>query len=172
MGQQPNIELHESDLPRKTPEPAPARRWRPTKPGLIVAPDGKPGGGMFGSTGPDHGWAWRLLNEYELPDDDPDLRSVVAGLTMARAAAMGRAAIREDIDVALTLCGYGDNLPAYLDERRVRWLDAAPHDKRPGQTAVMEVDPDLLAMKHEQLKYVLNRTRDGEITTTAHTDDR
>jgi hypothetical protein len=64
MGQQPNIELDESDLPRPTPQPAPARRWRPTKPGLITAPSENPSGGYFGKTGPDPGWAIRIVNGY------------------------------------------------------------------------------------------------------------
>ena len=36
------------------------------------------------------------------------LHAVVAGLTLTRAAALGRAPIPEDIEVALLLLGYGD----------------------------------------------------------------
>lgn len=155
MGQQPNIELDESDLPRPTPQPAPARRWRPTKPGLITAPSENPSGGYFGKIGPDPGWAIRIVNGYPLPDPDPDLKSIVIGLTMARAATLGRAAVREDVEVALILCGYGENAPERLVERRQKWLAAAPHDKRPGQTAVADVNPDYLVMKPAELRYAL-----------------
>jgi hypothetical protein len=158
MGQQPNLELTESDLPRVTLQPGPARRWRPTKPGLVTAPDENPEGGMFGHIGPDHGYALCLISGYDLPDDDPDLRSVVAGLTQARAAALGRAAIREDIEVALMLCGYWEESPRSLVERRQRWLAAAPHDQRPGQTAVADVDDADLILKPDQLRAVLRRT--------------
>lgn len=157
MGQQPNLELTESDLPRATLQPGPARRWRPTKPGLVTAPEENPEGGMFGHIGPDHGYALRLISGYDLPDDDPDLRSVVAGLTQARAAALGRAAISEDIEVALMLCGYWPESPPSLVERRQRWLAAAPHDQRPGQTAVAEVDDADLILKPDQLRAVLRR---------------
>jgi hypothetical protein len=158
MGQQPNLELTESDLPRVTLQPGPARRWRPTKPGLVTAPEENPEGGMFGHIGPDHGYALSLISGYDLPDDDPDLRSVVAGLTQARAAALGRAAIREDIEVALMLCGYWEESPRSLVERRQRWLAAAPHDQRPGQTAVADVDDADLILKPDQLRAVLRRT--------------
>lgn len=158
MAQQPNIELTESDLPRRSAEPAAAHRWRPTKPGLITSPDEKPSGGAFGATGPDPGWALRLLSDYPLPDDDPDLKSVIAGLTMARAATLGRAAVREDIEASLILCGYGDNPPQSVVEQRERWLSAAPHDLRPGQTAVFEVDLDLLINKPDQIRFVLNHS--------------
>lgn len=167
MGQQPNLELTESDLPRKVIEPAPARRWRPTKVGLITSPEEKPTGGSFGNTGPDPGWALRLISEYELPNDDPDLRSVVTGLTMARAAGLGRAAVPGDIDVALVLTGFDGDSPKWVVARRMRWLDAAPHDQRPGQTAVSEVDRDLLLKNPDQIRYVLNHSRSAPKSETA-----
>ncbi|MGF1618716.1 MAG: hypothetical protein ACFCU2_13070 [Acidimicrobiia bacterium] len=158
MGQQPNLELTESDLPRGRLQPGPARRWRPIKPGLVTAPEENPTGGMFGHIGPDHGYALRLISGFELPDDDPDLRAVVAGLAQARAAALGRAAVNEDIEVALMLCGYWPESPPSLVERRERWLAAAPHDRRPGQTAVADVDDADLILKPDQLRAVLRRT--------------
>ena len=72
MGQQPNYEFTEKDKPREVLETPPARRWRPTKPGLITSPDQVPSGGRFGAAGPDAGFALRLLAEAELPEDDPN----------------------------------------------------------------------------------------------------
>jgi hypothetical protein len=155
MGQQPNIELTESEKPRKVLDTPPARRWRPTKPGLITTPEQNPIGGLFGSTGPDPGWAWRIVGEFDLPSNDPDLRSVVVALTMARAAAAGRAAISEDVEVALALCGYWESAPEYVLERRERWLAAVPHEPRPGQTAVADVSRDVIVKQPEQIRYVL-----------------
>lgn len=155
MGQQPNIELTDAERPRPVLEPAPARRWRPSKPGLVTAPDQNPTGGSFGMTGPDPGWAWRVIDEFKLPSDDPDLRSVIGALAMARAAAAGRGAIREDVEVALALCGYWDNAPAAIIKRRNRWLAAVPHDRRPGQTAAADVETELLLQQPEQVRYLL-----------------
>lgn len=168
MGQQPNIELTEAERPRKVLEPAAARRWRPDKPGLITSPDQNPSGGSFGSTGPDPGWAWRVLAEFDLPSDDPDLRSVVAALMMARAAGAGRGAVREDIEVALALCGYWENAPQYVIERRERWLAAVPHDRRAGQSAVADVSLDLLLKAPEQVHYFL--THDHSIEPDVEPD--
>lgn len=156
MGQQPNLELVESDLPRTVAKPAPPRRWSPTKTGLVTAPNEKPVGGLFGNTGPDPGWALRLLSEFDLISDDPNLKSIVTGLTMARAAILGRASVLGDIEVALILCGQDANAPQWVLDRRERWLAAAPHDKRPGETAVAEVDRDLLIRAPDEIRYVLN----------------
>lgn len=158
MGQQPNIEFVESDLPRPVLEVAPPRRWRPTKPGLITTPEEKPIGGSFGNIGPDPGWAQRVIRAYGLPDSNPDLENVVIGLTMARAAMFGRGAVAEDVEVALLLCGYGDdNPPPASVERGRSWVAAVPHEQRPGQTAVAEVNPDYLKMKPAQLRVALRR---------------
>ena len=153
MAQQPNVELTEATKPRPTLEPGPAVKWRSSKPGVPSGPDDVPEGGRFGSAGPDHGWAVKLVANAELPDDDERLRSVVIGLVQARAAASGRAPVPEDIEAALVLCGYGDDASDDLVHRREHWLAAVPHDKRPGETAVSEVDRDLIRAKPEQIRY-------------------
>lgn len=157
MGQQPNIELSETDRPRSVAEPPPARHWKPTKPGLITAPDQVPTGGRFGSAGPDAGWALRLLSDAELPDSDPRLRGVLAGLATVRAAELGRAPIPEDIEVGLVLCGYWSDAPPEIIEQRVRWLAAVPHEQRPGATAAGEVDRALIVNKPEKVRWILSR---------------
>jgi hypothetical protein len=151
MAQQPNVEITAAEQPRTNLEPGPAVKWRSGKPGIPDGPDGIPGGGYYGTTGPDPGWGLKILAGVALPDDDPHLRDVVAGLMLARAAALGRAPIPEDIEVALILCGYGYEPPAAVTDRRSRWVEAAAHDQRPGATAVAEVDRDLLVLKPERL---------------------
>jgi hypothetical protein len=101
----------------------------------------------------------RLVNHADLPDEDPDLRRVLSGLVMARAAALGRAPVKEDLEVALILCGYDADPPAEVVERRERWLAASPHEHRPGATAVAEVDKETLVMKPERLRYALRHSR-------------
>jgi hypothetical protein len=159
MAQQPNVEITDAERPRAVPQPGVAVKWRADKPGIPVGPTGTPGGGYFGTTGPDPGWGMRLVNHAELPDDDPDLRRVLSGLVMARAAALGRAPMKEDLEVALILCGYDADPPAEVVERRKRWLDASPHEQRPGATAVAEVDKETLVMKPERLRYALRHSR-------------
>ena len=150
MGHQPNIEVAEESKPRPEPEPGPAVKWRSGKPGVPSGPADLPG---HSTTGPDPGWALKLLARIELPDADPKLSAVVSGLALARAAALGRAPIGEDIDAALVVCGYGDDAGEELVARRRRWLAAVPHETRPGETAVAEVDVQLLVSKPEQIRY-------------------
>ncbi len=158
MGQQPNLEISEAQRPSPTPETPPARSWRPTKPGVITRPEDVPQGGSFGQAGPDAGWALRLLAGAELPDEDPDLKAVLASLMTARAAASGRAPILEDLEVALVLCGYGFEAPDDVIERRERWKAAVPHETRPGHTAVAETDLELIVNKPEQVRWALSHS--------------
>lgn len=153
MAQQPNVETSGANGPRPKPAPGPATTWRSDKVGVPAGPADVPRGSEFGHAGPDPGWGIRLVREADLPDDDPRLRPVVTGLVLARAAASGRAPVPEDIDAALILCGYGDDPHPDLIERRERWLAAVAHDKRPGATAVSEVDRDLIINKPEQIRY-------------------
>jgi hypothetical protein len=155
MAQQPNVEITAAEKPRTKLEPGPAVKWRSAKPGVPDGPDGISGGGLLGTTGPDPGWGLLLLNQTVLPDEDEHFHDVVAGLTLARAAALGRAPVREDIEVALTLCGYGFEAPNEVIEQRRHWVEAAAHDRRPGATAVAEVDKSLLVKKPEQVAYAL-----------------
>jgi hypothetical protein len=157
MGQQPNIGVSEEERPRSVLQPPPARRWRPDiKPGIPTSPEEVPHGGRFGQFTPDGGWALRLVNSVELPNEDPDLKAVLAALTMARAGVRGRAPVHEDLEVALALCGYGYEAPPEVVERRERWLSAVPHEGRPGQTAVGEIDRDLIVRKPDQVRRALS----------------
>ena len=153
MAQQPNVETSEANKPRTKLEPGPAVEWRASKPGVPSGPADVPSGGRFGSVGPDHGWAIKVVAKAELPSDDRALRSVIIGLVQARAAAHGRGAVPEDVDAALVLCGFVEDAPTEIVERRERWLLATSHDDRPGATAVAEVDRDLIAAKPEQIRY-------------------
>lgn len=161
MAQQPNVEVTGDELPRATPHPGPAKKAREDKPGIPRGPADWPQGGPFGVTGPDPGWALRILAQTELPDDDPRLRKVVTGLMLARSAVLGRAPVKEDIDVALVLCGYFEGAPQTLIERREHWLRAVPHETRPGETAVAEIDRSELVNKPEQIEYLLKRRPSG-----------
>jgi len=153
MGQQPNIEVTEAERPRKALRLPPARRWNPSiKPGIPTSPEEVPSGGRFGQTTPDGGWGLRLVNAADLPDSDPDLKAVLAALTIARAGALGRAPVLEDLEVALILSGYGFEASEEVLERRERWKAAVPHEGRPGQTAVGEVDRDVIVRTPNEIR--------------------
>lgn len=158
MGQQPNIELDPADRPRAVPEPDPPRRWKPTRPGTITAPDQVPRGRWFGRPGPDIGWAYRLVRLADIPGRTPELEAVLVTLMGARSSFFGRAPVPEDLEVAMLLVGLGEGLPDHIGEQRDRWLEVAAHERHPGETALAEVDHDLLLESTEHVRYVLTRT--------------
>ena len=151
MGQQPNVELTKDQLPKPTHEPDAARRWRPTRPGVITRPDQMPWGGAFGTPGPDMGYALVIIraNGADLTEGQ---QKVVAALMAARASRLGRAPTAEDLDVARLIAGIGDGLPANLVERGVRWVTESGHERTPGRHAVAEAEPDLLVMSKEEAR--------------------
>ncbi len=152
MAQQPNIEIGPADRPRQALDTAPARPWNVmSKPGVITTPEDMPRGGAFGTPGPDTGWALKIIRTLD-PQTDPDLESVLAALMAARAAAHGRGPIPQDLEVAKLLCGVFDGAPAALVDRRHRWLDAVPHERAKGRSAVAEVEPKLLASDPEAVR--------------------
>jgi hypothetical protein len=159
MAQQPNVEITDAERPRLVLQPGVAVKWRADKPGIPDGPAKIAGGGYYGTTGPDPGWGLKIVNHADLPDDDPDLRRVLIGLVLARAAALGRAAVKEDLEAALIICGYDEDAPSGVVERRKRWLDASPHEQRPGASAVAEVDREMLTMKLDRLRYALKHAR-------------
>lgn len=158
MGQQPNIELTEATAPRPVPQPPPARAWRAARLGVPATPEDVPRGGMFGQPAPDGGWAMRIINNADLPSEDPNLKLVLGALMVARAAALGRGPISEDLEVALILCGYGFEAKPEVIARRERWIEAVSHDLRPGETAVSEVDLGLITNKPEQVRWALSHS--------------
>ena len=151
MGQQPNVEIDPSDLPRPTPDTDPPRRWRPTRPGVIVSPEQMPWGGAFGTPGPDMGWALKLVRSADLPERTDGLEAVLAALMAARASVFGRAPVPEDLEVAKVLAGLAEGLPSEFSEKRDRWIEATAHEASPGRSAVSEIDRDLLMLKPDQL---------------------
>ena len=151
MGQQPNVELRRSDLPRPVPEPGPPARWRPRRPGEIVSPEQAVTGGSFGRPGPDAGYALRLIEL--LHPLDGDLAEVAATIMSARASAFGRAPVAEDLDVARVFLGLVDGAPERIVSRARTWLEAAAHERVKGQRALAEIDTVLLVAKPEQIRY-------------------
>ena len=76
-------------------------------------------------------------------------------------SAYRRAPVPEDIEVALILCGYMEDPPTEVVERRKRWLAAVPHETRPGETAVAEIDRSVLVNTPGQIEYLLRHRSSG-----------
>ncbi len=136
VGQQPNIELEISDLPRPRKKPDPARSWVPGRPGELGGPEDMRWGEGFGTTGPDAGYALSLVAARDLELVDGEHRSNVdvalAAIASARSSLFGRAPTGKDIDLVLVLLGYDhagvpDAMTTNLADKRVEWFAAAGH---------------------------------------------
>lgn len=145
MAQQPNIEIGPSDRPRPELRPDASKRWRPEqRPGVITAPAMVPRGEGFGTPGPDTGWAITLISRADIPGLSEGMVKVLAALMGARASSFGRAPTLEDLEVARLVCGMDPALPDELRRRARRWVEAVPHERPPGRTALSEVGLDVL----------------------------
>lgn len=161
MGQQPNIELEISDLPRPVPATAPPRRWRPSRPGELGSPEEVPWGGPFGTTGPDTGYALKLAGTRSLELGEGEHRhnveAAIVAIAGARASFFGRAPTDDDVDSALLLLGLdAEGLPegfvAGLAADRVRWLANLAHDHARRRRLVASIAVETLAMSPAEIR--------------------
>lgn len=168
MGQQPNVPFDMSDLPRPKAKTAPARRWSPGRPGDLDKPSEVPWGGAFGTTGPDTGYAARLLAGRALavaPNEDPhNAEAAVVAIAGARASHAGRAPISEDVDVALVLLafdhtGLPEDTVADISERRRDWIANLNHDRAAARALVAAIPVTVLVATPAEIRA---RLRAGE----------
>ena len=126
----------------------PARSWRADRPGDLGSKRtsaAQPGGTLRGRPGPNVGYGYTLAerakDRFRLAahEDLHDAVSVVAEIGMKRAAAFGRAPVIGDVELAMALLGYDDNVDDAVrrvagprrPRRRAR-LQRAPRDRRLG----------------------------------------
>lgn len=155
VGQQPNIELEISDLPRPRKKPDPARSWVPGRPGELGGPEDMQWGAGFGTTGPDAGYAQSLVAERDVELAEGEHRAnvnvAVAAVASARSALFGRSPTGTDIDLALVLLGYDSTgIPsetaADLAARRIGWFAAAGHHPANLHGFIADLDAGVLRL--------------------------
>ncbi len=160
MGQEPNIPLRMEDLPRPTPQPDPARRWSPDRPGELHGPDDVPWGGMFGTPGPDAGYVLRLIHHADLElapgEDAHDAEVALAAVAAARASHFGRAPVGHDVEVARLVLGYAGDLPdavrAAFAADRPAWIANLSHRPARERQLVAAVPVDLLTASVDDVR--------------------
>jgi hypothetical protein len=161
VGQQPNIELEIADLPRPVPKPAPARAWKPQRPGELGGPEDMKWGAGFGTIGPDAGYALSLAAARSIDlaagEHRHNADAAIATLAAARASLFGRSPTKHDIDLALVLLGYDASgldraVVNELAERRLRWFAAVGH--KPGRLTefVAKVDRAVLQLSADEAR--------------------
>ena len=131
MGQDPFVAQRLVDTPRQEQNLAPgvkmppARAWFSDRPGDLAA--GQPQGGLFGSPGPNIGYALtlaeRMRDSLKLAagEHTDDALALVGELAMRRAAGFGRAPVKTDLEVARTIFGWSADGAPWPDADFVRW---------------------------------------------------
>ncbi|MBK6967700.1 MAG: hypothetical protein IPH81_05200 [Candidatus Microthrix sp.] len=122
--------------------------WKPGRPGELNGP--QPWGDQLGTPGPDTGYALKLVercvDELTLGAGEhrDDVASGLAAVAAKRAASYGRAPVRHDLDVAVTIWGFGSSSVApELAELRRRAFEgvADPHHYQ-ARRALVDLVPE------------------------------
>lgn len=165
MGQEPTFEIPPGDLPRTTAQPAPALRWKATRPGDLHAPSDVPWGGAFGTPGPDSGYARKLAAgaTYQLGEDESrhNVESMLVLIMGARASLFGKAPSADDLAFGLMLLGLDtrEEIPGAvitrLAEGRRHWAPRVTHNQATARALVARLTPPLLELSIEDLRHRL-----------------
>jgi len=131
------------------PPPPP---WVADRPAEVKPTGVQPTGPMFGSIGPDQGYALRLaegmVDRLRLAPGE-DAEDVVAGcvaVAMKRSALFGRAPVLADLEVAFGAWGYLDTAPAELVARRGPLFAQVSHHYHDRRALVDLVPPETLRL--------------------------
>jgi hypothetical protein len=139
MPTDPFVASDTTTAPRNEPTLAPgvvlppSRAWRSDRPGDLPA-GVQPTGALFGSPGPNVGYALRLVSRASVDfqraprEHLEDVEAVVAAVAMKRAASFGRAPVVADVERAASLLGYLGGADAATVAQRADAVAGAHHD--------------------------------------------
>jgi hypothetical protein len=125
-----------------------------------------PKGRLFGSPGPDQGYALKLARRFEdrvnlVPGESAE--DAIAGCTavaMRRAAGWGRAPVVHDLEFAFTLWGFFDGAPADLIGARAPLFRSASHHYTAQRDIASAVRDDALVLSPGTVAARLDDWRD------------
>jgi hypothetical protein len=144
----------QQNLPPGTALP-PARRWQARRPGdLATAP---PNGRLFGSPGPNVGFAYTLAEHFEdrlelaEHEDVHDVIPVIAEIAGKRAALFGRAPVIHDVEATVRLLGYDGSADPDFARARVQLAQEAGHDYYRRRAIVDTVPEELLRQQVDDI---------------------
>lgn len=127
----------------------PSREWRTDRPGDLA--DGvQPRGALFGSPGPNVGYALRLVHrasaDFQLAPGEhrEDAEAVVAAVAMKRAASFGRGPVMADVERAASLLGYRGGADAETVAKRADAVAGAHHEYARCRQVADQVDIEVL----------------------------
>jgi hypothetical protein len=148
MAVDPYVPTRPEDAPRRSVAIPPAAGWRAVRPGDLdpAAPIGKKGR-LFGTPGPDSGYALTLAERFGdrvavvAPETAHDAELLAAQFAMRRAALLGRAPVQADVELGFTLFGWLGDAPADLVEWRRLAVAGIGHDY-PRRVGLIETIPE------------------------------
>ena len=167
MAVDPYVPTRAEDAPRESVRVPPPTGWRAVRPGdLVPGEQPCPAGVLFGSPGPDSGYALSLAQRFHgrleiaAPETEHDAMAVAAELAMRRAALFGRAPVIEDLELAFTLFGWlGASTPELVEWRRLT-VAGADHDYARRRALVDGVPEATLRLKpSEEMRAALGNWR-------------
>jgi hypothetical protein len=164
---------HHQNLPAGVALP-PADRWTGGRPGDLAA--GQPHGALLGEPGPNVGYAYTLVErnrerlQLAANEDANDAAAVVAEIAAKRSAALGRAPVIGDIEVAMAILGYDGKPDDELASTRARAVRGASHEYPVRRRLVDAVPFDLLRRPRGELGPAADdwRARLAEIAGAGH----
>lgn len=115
------IRVYSAPPRRITPQTAP-------RPGSLSGPQPRAAG--LGSIGPDQGYAYKLVENFDLHTGDVHRSDAVAGcvaVATKRASLYGRAPVVHDLEIAFTIFGFLDESPDEELQKLRRELFAEVH---------------------------------------------
>jgi hypothetical protein len=162
MAVDPYVPTRPEDAPRRSVAIPPAQGWRAVRPGDLepAAGPGRGNGVLFGTPGPDSGYALTLAKRFHdriavvAPETVHDAETVAAGVAMRRGGLFGRAPMSSDVEVGLAIFGWLGDAPADLVEWRRLAVAGIGHDY-PRRTTLVEAIPDAV------IRQTADKVRDG-----------
>jgi hypothetical protein len=149
MAVDPYVPTRPEDAPRRSVAIPPAAGWRAVRPGDLDpgAGPGRKGGVLFGTPGPDSGYALTLAKNFHdrmaivPPETVHDAEMIGSQVAMRRGGLFGRAPVAVDVEVGLTLFGWLGGAPPELVEWRRLAVAGIAHDY-PRRIGLVEAIPD------------------------------
>ena len=136
MAVDPYVPTRPEDAPRRSVAIPPAQGWKAVRPGDLepAAGPGRRNGVLFGTPGPDSGYALTLAKRFHdqitaaFPETVHDAESLAAHVAMRRGGVFGRAPVSADVELAFTLFGWLGDAPADLVEWRRKAVAGVDHN--------------------------------------------
>jgi len=147
MAVDPYVPTRPEDAPRRSIAIPPAVGWKAVRPGDIAPAAARGKGVLFGTPGPDSGYALTLAERFGdritavAPETVHDAEALAAQVAMRRGGLFGRAPVQTDVELGFTLFGWLGDVPADLVEWRRLAVAGVGHDY-PRRIGLVEAIPE------------------------------